>query len=150
MIGSNTDGLDLSKMVEKARQEAKEEQEIKAIVGDATEHEKAAQLPAPSGYRILCAIPDIEKEYESGILKADVTLTHEEALTTVLFVVELGPDAYKDPVKFPTGPWCKKGDFILVRPNSGSRLVIHGREFRMINDDTVEGTVLDPRGIKRK
>lgn len=150
MIGSNTDGLDLSKMVEKARNEAKEESEIKAIVGDATDYEKAAQLPKPSGYHILCAIPEIEKEYESGIIKADVTLHHEEVLTTVLFVVELGPDAYKDPVKFPSGPWCKKGDFVLVRPHSGSRLVIHGREFRMINDDTVEGTVLDPRGIKRK
>lgn len=149
-IGSNTDVLDLSKMVEKAQQEAKEEAEIKEIVGDATDYERAAQLPNPSGYHILCAIPDIEKEYESGLIKADITLHHEEILTTVLFVVELGPDAYKDEKKFPTGPWCKKGDFVLVRPNSGSRLIIHGREFRMINDDVVEGTVLDPRGIKRK
>jgi hypothetical protein len=55
-----------------------------------------------------------------------------------------------DKTKFPTGPWCKQGDFVLVRPNSGTRLVIHGREFRIINDDTVEGVVQDPRGIKRK
>lgn len=150
LSGSNTGVLDLSNMVEKARQEAKEEAEIKDIVGDATDYEKAAQLPAPSGYHILCAIPEVEKEYESGLIKADVTMQNEEVLTTVLFVVELGPDAYKDSVKFPTGPWCKKGDFVLVRPHSGSRLVIHGREFRLINDDTVEATVLDPRGIKRK
>lgn len=150
MIGSNTDVLDLSKMVEKAKLEAKEEAEIKAIVGDATEVERAAQLPTPSGYHILCAIPDVEKEYESGLIKADITRQNEETLTTVLFVVELGPDAYKDEKRFPSGPWCKKGDFVLVRPHSGSRLVIHGREFRLINDDTVEGTVLDPRGIKRK
>lgn len=117
---------------------------------DATDAEKATQLPKPSGYRILCAIPEIEKEFDSGIAKADTTLYYEELLTTVLFVVDMGPDCYKDTNRFPTGPWCKKGDFVLVRPNSGSRLVIHGREFRMINDDSVEGIVEDPRGIRRK
>jgi co-chaperonin GroES (HSP10) len=115
-----------------------------------TDEDKASQLPKPSGYRILCAIPEVEKEFESGILKADETLRHDELLTTVLFVVDLGPDCYKDPARFPSGAWCKKGDFVLIRPNAGTRLVIHGREFRIINDDSVEGVVLDPRGIKRK
>lgn len=112
--------------------------------------EKAKQLPKPSGYHILCAVPEAEEEFESGILKADETLRFEELLTTVLFVVELGPDCYLDKQKFPTGPWCKQGDFILVRPNTGSRLVIHGKDFRLINDDSVEAVVQDPRGIKRK
>lgn len=116
----------------------------------ATNEEKATQLPIPSGYRILCAIPESEKEYDNGLLKADETMRHEEILTTVLFVVEMGPECYSDEKRFPSGPWCKKGDFILVRPNSGSRLVIHGREFRIINDDTVEAVVSDPRGIRRK
>lgn len=116
----------------------------------ATAAEKAKQLPRPSGYRILCTVPEVTKEFDSGLIKADVTIQNEETLTTVLFVVELGPDCYKDEKRFPTGPWCQKGDFILVRPHSGSRLVIHGREFRIINDDTVEGVVDDPRGIKRK
>lgn len=111
---------------------------------------KAKQLPEPQGYRILCAIPEIENKYDSGIIKADVTRQHEEILTTVLFVVKLGPDAYKDPAKFPTGPWCKEGDFVIVRSNSGTRLDIHGKEFRIINDDTVEAVVEDPRGIRRK
>jgi co-chaperonin GroES (HSP10) len=117
---------------------------------DKSNEEKATQLPKPSGYRILCAIPEQEKEFESGIAKADETMRIEETLTTVLFVVDLGPDCYADKVRFPSGPWCKKGDFILVKPYAGSRLVIHGREFRVINDDTVEGVVDDPRGIKRK
>ena len=117
---------------------------------DQADGDKAKQLPKPSGYRILCAVPDVDKEFESGIIKADATINQEETLTTVLFVVELGPDCYKDQNKFPTGPWCKKGDFILIRPYTGSRLVIHGREFRIINDDNVEGVVDDPRGIKRK
>lgn len=111
---------------------------------------KASQLPKPSGYHILCAIPEQEKEFDSGIIKADSTIHYEELLTTVLFVVALGPDCYTDATRFPSGAWCKVGDFILVRPNAGSRLVIHGKEFRMINDDSVEGIVLDPRGIKRK
>ena len=130
--------------------DASNPQVVGAYQMNATDAEKATQLPKPSGYRILCAIPEIEKEFDSGIVKADTTLHYEELLTTVLFVVDLGPDCYKDTNRFPTGPWCKKGDFILVRPNSGSRLVIHGREFRMINDDSVEGIVEDPRGIRRK
>ena len=115
--------------------------------------EKAKQLPKPSGYRSLCAIPDIVKEFEesdSGLLKSDITIRNEEILTTVLFVVDLGPDCYKDASKFPTVPWCQKGDFVLIRPHAGTRLVIHGKEFRIINDDAVEGVVEDPRGIKRK
>jgi co-chaperonin GroES (HSP10) len=119
----------------------------------ATPEEKGKLLPKPSGYRILCAIPEAEKEFEDssiGLVKADETMRNEETLTTVLFVVDMGPDCYKDPAKFPSGPWCKVGDFVLVRPHSGSRLVIHGREFRVIYDDNVEGTVDDPRGIKRK
>jgi co-chaperonin GroES (HSP10) len=117
---------------------------------EATSAEKAKQLPRPSGYRILCAIPEVEKEYDNGILKADTTVQFDELLTTVLFVVDLGPDCYKDASRFPSGPWCKQGDFVLVRPNAGTRLLIHGREFRLINDDSVEGVVDDPRGIKRK
>lgn len=116
----------------------------------ATAEEKARQLPDPSGYRILCGIPEIEESYDSGLLKADVTIQHEEILTTVLFVVKMGPDCYKDQNRFPSGPWCKQGDFVLVRPYAGTRLKIHGREFRIINDDSVEGVVEDPRGISRK
>lgn len=112
--------------------------------------DKAKQLPEPKGYRILCAIPEAEKEYESGLIKADETRRTDELLTTVLFVVKMGPDCYKDTTRFPSGAWCQEGDFILVRPNAGTRLVIHDREFRIINDDSVEAVVQDPRGVKRK
>jgi co-chaperonin GroES (HSP10) len=123
---------------------------VGVINTDATPQEKAKQLPKPSGYHILCAIPEAEKEFDSGLLKADETMHYEEILTTVLFVVAMGDDCYTDKTRFPTGAWCKQGDFVLVRPNSGSRLVIHGKEFRLINDDSVEAVVLDPRGIRRK
>ena len=114
-----------------------------------TDEQKATQLPTPSGYRILCAIPAIDRATSGGILKADITIQHDELLTTVLFVVKLGPDCFKDEKRFPSGPWCKEGDFILTRPHAGSRVKIHGREFRIINDDSVEGVVQDPRGISR-
>ena len=121
-----------------------------AKVEDIPLEQRGRQLPKPTGFHILCAIPDIEDKFDTGIAKADITMQHEEILTTVLFVVAIGPDAYKDDKRFPSGPWCKEGDFIIVRPNSGTRLDIHGREFRIINDDTVEGVVDDPRGIRRK
>ena len=120
-----------------------------ATVLPATAEERAKQVPDPSGYRILCAVPEIEDTYESGIVKADTVVKYEELLTTVLFVMKLGPDCYKDTTRFPSGPWCKEGDIVLVRPHAGTRLKIHGREFRIINDDSVEGVVEDPRGISR-
>ena len=78
-----------------------------------------------------------------------MTKHYEELTTPVLFVLKVGPDAYADEKRFPNGPWCKQGDFIITRPMAGSRIKIHGREFRMINDDAVEGVVQDPRGISR-
>jgi co-chaperonin GroES (HSP10) len=123
--------------------------DLSAVLNKEAE-ERAKQLPIPKGYRILCAIPEAEEAFESGILKSDETLRYDELLTTVLFVVDMGSDCYKDLTRFPNGPWCKKGDFVLVRPNAGTRLVIHDREFRIINDDSVEAVVQDPRGIKRK
>jgi co-chaperonin GroES (HSP10) len=114
--------------------------------------QKAKQLPDPKTFHILCVVPEAMEEYadsEVGIIKAGQSMHYEEVLTPVLFVVKLGPDAYKDASRFPNGPSCKEGDFIICRPNSGTRLKIHGREFRILNDDSVEATVEDPRGITR-
>jgi len=115
-----------------------------------TPEQKAKQLPDPSGYRILCGVPEIEQTFgDSGLIKSAQTMHNEELLTTTLFVMKLGPDCYKDETRFPSGAWCKEGDFILVRPHAGTRVKIHGREFRIINDDAVEAVVEDPRGISR-
>ena len=111
--------------------------------------EKAKQLPDPATYHLLCVLPEAEEEYESGLVKAGQTLHYEEVLSPVLFVVKVGPDAYKDEKRFPSGPSCKVGDFVLVRPNTGTRIKIHGKEFRIINDDSVEAVVEDPRGVSR-
>jgi co-chaperonin GroES (HSP10) len=114
--------------------------------------DKAKQLPDPRTFHILCVVPEAMQEYaesEAGIIKSSQAMHFEEVLTPVLFVVKLGPDCYKDTTRFPSGPSCKEGDFIICRPNSGTRLKIHGREFRILNDDSVEAVVEDPRGITR-
>ena len=116
------------------------------------DEDKAKQLPDPKTYHMLCVVPEAMEEYadsEIGLVKSSSEIWKEEVLTPVLFVVKVGPDAYKDATRFPNGPSCKVGDFVIVRPNSGTRLKIHGREFRIINDDSVEAVVEDPRGITR-
>jgi co-chaperonin GroES (HSP10) len=114
--------------------------------------DKAKQLPDPAGFMLLTVIPEAMEEYaesDIGIIKSSKEIWKEEILTPVLFVVKMGPEAYADNTRFPSGPRCKIGDFVIVRPNSGTRLKIHGREFRLINDDNVEAVVEDPRGITR-
>lgn len=110
---------------------------------------KAKQLPEPKGYRLLCMVPKIEEEYESGLIKADETKKVEEQTTVVLFVAKMGDMAYTDETRFPTGAWCKEGDFVLVRPYTGTRIKLYGTEWRIINDDSVEAVVQDPRGLSR-
>jgi co-chaperonin GroES (HSP10) len=111
--------------------------------------QKAKQIPEPATFHLLCVLPEIDDEYESGLVKAGTTMHYEEVLSPVLFVVKMGPDAYKDTKRFPSGPSCKTGDFVIVRPNTGTRIKIHGKEFRIINDDSVEAVVEDPRGLSR-
>jgi co-chaperonin GroES (HSP10) len=117
---------------------------------DIPQERKANQLPEPTGYKVLCVVPDVSDTFEnSAIVKSDSFMRSEEHGTTVLFVLKVGPDAYKDSTKFPSGAWCKAGDFVLVRTYSGTRFKIYGKEFRLLNDDQIDAVVEDPRGISR-
>jgi co-chaperonin GroES (HSP10) len=118
-------------------------------VTEVSGEEKATQLPEPKGYKILCALPEVEDKFANGILKADTTLKVEEHSSVILFVLKMGPDCYEDKTRFPNGAYCQEGDFVLTRAYSGTRFKIHGREFRLINDDSVEAVVQDPRGYTR-
>jgi len=111
------------------------------------EPRKARQLPDPRGYKILIALPDPDREFDGGILKSNKTLYEEEIGSIVGMVVKLGPDCYNDKKRFPTGPFCTEGDWIVMRSYSGTRFKIHGKEFRLINDDSVEAVIEDPRGL---
>ena len=120
-----------------------------AIQYSTEEPRKAKALPEPSGYRLLIALPEVEETTPGGIYVTDERRDAETVASVVGFVMKAGPDAYEDKGKFPNGPWCKEGDWIVMRAYSGTRLSIHGKEFRIINDDSVEAVVEDPRGVAR-
>ena len=114
-----------------------------------TDDELEQQLPKPVGYRLLIALPTIEDKYESGIVKADRTVNEERILSTMGIVLDMGDMAYSDKDRYPTGPWCKLGDFVMFRPNTGTRFRVNGAEYRLMNDDSIEAVVADPRGVTR-
>ena len=116
---------------------------------EAIQLKSTSQIPEPTGYKILIALPEADEKTAGGIIKAEETLRIEETASVTGFVMKMGKDCYKDERKFPNGAWCKEGDWIIMRAFSGTRISIHGKEFRLINDDTVEAVVDDPRGIQR-
>jgi co-chaperonin GroES (HSP10) len=113
------------------------------------EVKKPTQLPEPKGYFLLCALVDASETFDSGLIKSSDTKRMEEISSPVLFVLRMGPEAYQDADKFPSGARCEEGDFVITRPYAGSRVKIYGKEFRLIADDQVEAVVDDPRGISR-
>ena len=118
--------------------------------GDKTTDERvASKLPQPQGYKILIGVPEISEKTEGGVFMPDGLKAAEETASIIGFVRKLGPDAYNDENKFPNGAYCQEGDFVIFRSYSGTRFKIHGKEFRLINDDTVEAVVEDPRGYSR-
>lgn len=132
--------------------------EYQEIPSEDIEPTVASKMPKPKGYKLLIALPDPEEMTEGGILKAQQTLYAEEVGSICGMVVEMGEDAYQDPKKFPNGPYCKVGDWVLMRSYSGTRFRVKGvsedgisshQEMRLINDDTVEAVVEDPRGLRR-
>lgn len=109
----------------------------------------AQRLPDPVGYKMLIVKPEMNDKTEGGIALAEATTRREEAGAVVGLVLKQGNLCYKDAEKFPSGPWCKEGDFVLLRAYSGSRFSVDGKEFIIVNDDMIEGVVEDPRGINR-
>ena len=113
------------------------------------DEELTAKLPEPVGYKLLIAMPEMSEKTEGGVFVPDALKKQEETASIIGYVIKAGPEAYSDIDKFPSGPYCKEGDFIIFRSYSGTRFKVMGREFRLINDDTVEGVVEDPRGYSR-
>ena len=115
-----------------------------------TDDEVEAQLPKPVGYRLLIALPQIEETIgEMGILKAKQTMREERVMSTVGLVLDMGDQAYSDKSRFPNGPWCKVGDYVVFPSYSGTRVSVNGVEYRLMNDDSIEAVVADPRGVSR-
>ena len=121
---------------------------VKAV--ENTEEEFEAQLPRPVGYRVLVALPNIEETFDgSDLIKANTTKHHEYIMSIIGLVVEMGSEAYGDKERFSSGPWCKEGDYVMFRANTGTRFTVDGQEYRLMNDDSIEAVVADPRGVQR-
>ncbi len=105
------------------------------------------ELPQPTGWRIL-VLPFTPKEKtKGGIIIAQESLDKARIATNCGYVVKMGPMAYGDKEKFPTGPWCKEKDWVIFARYAGSRLPIEGGEVRLLNDDEVLGTIKDPESV---
>ena len=113
-----------------------------------TDADWEAQLPNPVGYRILVALPDISDYYDGSTLLKTDSEKHREYITSIMgVVIDMGGDAYKDKERYPDGPWCKVGDYVMFRMNTGTRFKVNGKEFRLMDDDSIEAVIPDPRGI---
>jgi co-chaperonin GroES (HSP10) len=108
------------------------------------------ELPIPVGYRLLIAMPDVEETFgDSGIIKSSKEIHLDTVMSTIGLVLDVGEEAYSDKDRFPSGPWCKQGDYVMFRMNTGTRFKVRGKEYRLMNDDSIEAVVADPRGITR-
>jgi co-chaperonin GroES (HSP10) len=109
-----------------------------------------AQIPKPVGYHLLVAMPEVTNTFgDSGLLKSSQTINHDSIMSMIGVVLDMGEQAYADKDRFPTGPWCKVGDYVMFRMNTGTRFKVAGQEYRLFNDDSVEAVVEDPTGITR-
>ena len=115
-----------------------------------TDEELEVQLPRPVGYRVLIALPDVEETYENTkVLKTTTEMRNEHVMSIIGLVVDMGDQAYQDTDRFGDTPWCKVGDYVMFRANSGTRFKVDGKEYRLMNDDSIEAVVADPRGVAR-
>jgi co-chaperonin GroES (HSP10) len=115
-----------------------------------TEEQLEDMIPTPVGYRVLIALPQVEETFQdSALVKSSQTRHEEHVMSIIGLVVDVGEQAYADKDRFPTGAWCKQGDYVMFRANSGTRFKVGGTEYRLMNDDSVEAVVPDPTGISR-
>ena len=107
----------------------------------------ADKLPNPTGYRLLILPFTPPEKTKGGIMLAKQTLDKERIATVVGLVVRKGPDAYSDTNKFPEGPWCEEGDWVIFGRYAGARFNIDGGDMRLLNDDEILATVNNPEDI---
>ncbi len=136
-----TEVAKLTPLEEKRRKQIEEKEQAEVVLD--------AHVPKPVGYRVLIALPTIEDTFEGGIAKASSTIREETILSMVGVVVDMGDQAYNDKERFPSGPWCKEGDFVMFRANTGTRFKVGNEEYRLMNDDSIEAVIDDPSKLTR-
>ena len=122
------------------------EKEEKTLIKEIIENQKEL-LPQPTGYRVLILPRGRDPVTKGGIQLAKETIDRDSIASVVGYVVAIGPDAYKDKQKFPEGPWCQEGDWILFGRYAGARFRIEGGEMRLLNDDDVLAMLPDPEAV---
>lgn len=105
------------------------------------------KLPQPTGYRVLILPRGRSAVTDGGIQLVSETIERDTVSSVVGYVISLGPDAYKDPVKFPEGAWCEKGEWVLFGRYAGARFKIDGGELRLLNDDEILARIPDPEAV---
>ena len=119
-------------------------------INEVDEQELEAQLPRPVGYRILIAMPEIEETFADTKVLKTTTIIHQEHIMSIIgLVLDMGDQAYSDVERFGDTPWCTVGDYVMFRANTGTRFKVGGVEYRLMNDDSIEAVVSDPRGVSR-
>ena len=150
-----TKNLETSKEVPKKTEALlnayKSRDEVEPTVLDAKNVEKDKnlldRLPSPTGYRILVLPYAGPKKTKGGLYLADTTQETIQMTTVCAYVLKMGDLCYKDKEKFPNGPWCQKGDWVIFGRYAGSRFKIEGGEVRILNDDEIIGKINNPEDI---
>ena len=109
--------------------------------------EETAKLPQPTGWRILVLPFKGKKKTKGGVYFSDEQIERQQLATVTGNVLAMGPDCYSDKERYPRGPWCKKGDWVIFARYAGSRFKIEGGEVRLLNDDEIIATIKDPEDI---
>jgi len=132
-----------SKQLEKAYVEPKD------VVFDPSKLDKSVmeRLPQPTGWRLLILPYRGAAKTKGDVYLPEEFVERQSLATVVAYVLAVGPDAYADTNKFPAGPWCKKGDWVLIGRYAGARFKLEGGEVRIINDDEVIATIVDPADV---
>ena len=111
------------------------------------QEEEMSKVPTPTGWRIVILPHKGVEKTKGGVILSDQLIQEQQWITNVGLVLKLGPLAYKDKKKFPTGPWCKEQDWVIFARYAGSRLKIDGGELRILNDDEILGVVNSPEDV---
>jgi co-chaperonin GroES (HSP10) len=144
LLTSAEDPKNKSALLDKYKEEKKEEREP---LNPENINDSVSELPEPVGYRLL-VLPFTPKEKtKGGIIIVQEALDKARIATNCGYVLKMGPLAYTDKERFSSGPWCKKGDWVIFARYAGSRLPIEGGEVRLLNDDEVLGTIKDPESV---
>ena len=105
------------------------------------------RMPSPTGWRLLILPYRGKGKTEGGLYLPDKVVEDNQISTQVGFVLKMGPMAYKDPDKFPSGPWCAEKDWVMFARYAGSRFKIDGGEVRILNDDEILAKIQEPEDI---